>query len=99
VAMRNCNNGIEGYQVNVLIPKGTDLRTGNPIFQTMPVTNFDNLSGANKTYTTNFPNNLKYVQDYMDYYFQDDDHAKEFYQRHGIPYATKPIAQQQETQQ
>lgn len=98
VRIPNGNNGVEGYKVNILIPKGTDLRTGNPVFQTMPVPNFFNNSSS-------FESNLKYVQQYMDYFFKDDEHAKEFYQRLGVPYTLGQDTnidntnQEQETQQ
>lgn len=86
VAMKNANNGIDGYRVNVLIPKGKD-KNGVPQFQNMPTVNFDDLTPSSKAITYHFPANFKYVQDYMDDWFSTAEKSKEFYRRHGIPYA------------
>jgi hypothetical protein len=85
VAMRNSTNGVDGYRVNILIPKGKDTN-GVPQFQTFPVINFDAMTPVSKTITNTFPANFKYVQDYMDEWFSTSDKAKEFYKLHGIPY-------------
>jgi len=85
VAVKNQNQGIDGYRINLLIPKGKD-QNGVPQFQTFPVVNFDAITPASKTVTNQFPANLKYVQNYMDSWFQSSDRTKEFYRRHGIPY-------------
>lgn len=96
VSMKNGREGVDGYRVNILIPKGKD-QNGVPQFQTFPVINFDAITPASKTITNTFPANFKYVQDYMDEQFSSSDKAREFYQRHGIPYL--PDQQQQPSQQ
>jgi hypothetical protein len=86
VAIKNSKDGIAGYRVNILVPKGKDDK-GVPQFQTWPVINFDETTPQSKTITNTFPSNLKYVQNYMDSWFQSTDRAQEFYRRHGIPFA------------
>lgn len=97
VAMKNGTNGVDGYRVNVLVPKGKD-DNGVPQFQTFPVINFDAITPTSKTITNQFPSNFKYVQDYMDDWFSSSEKAREFYRRHGIPYLPDQ-PQKQPTQQ
>jgi hypothetical protein len=87
VAMRNNTNGVDGYRINILIPKGKD-QNGVAQYQTLPVINFDALTPTSKTITNTFPANFKYVQDYMEDWFSDSDKAREFYRRHNIPYVS-----------
>jgi hypothetical protein len=86
VSMRNqSTQGVEGYRINVLIPKGKD-QNGVPQFQTIPVINFDPIATNNKVTTYNFPSNFKYATNYMDSWFSNSDRVREFYKLHGIPY-------------
>jgi hypothetical protein len=93
VAMKNGTNGVDGYRINILIPKGKD-DSGVPKFQTLPVINFDDITPVSKTITNQFPANFKYVQDYMDEWFSSTEKAREFYRRHGVPYLDEQQQQQ-----
>lgn len=96
VTIKNASNGVEGYRVNWLVPKGKDTN-GVPQFETLSVINFDAITPGSKTITTQFPANYKYVQDYMDEQFSTGEKAREFYRRHGVPYVEEPQSQAQPT--
>jgi hypothetical protein len=86
VSVKNpSTNGVDGYRVNLLVPKGKD-KNGVAQFQTVPVKNFypTALGAAGPSY--NFPANFKYVTKYMDGAFVNSDRARSFYELNGIPY-------------
>jgi hypothetical protein len=86
VSVKNpSTNGVDGYRVNLLVPKGKD-KNGVAQFQTVPVKNFypTALGAGGPSY--NFPANFKYVTKYMDGAFVNSDRARSFYELNGIPY-------------